>query len=126
MKMKYIVGALVIVAVGAGVYYLCKKNNHEDSDITRDEKVSKDEKLTEPINNKNVSSEDSIEKEIVLTEEKKAEMQESIMARHQETAIQMESSLKNILDETPSENVISENDDDLTEMDDALDKLLDD
>lgn len=124
MKMRYIIGALVIVAVGAGVYYLCKKNKNENSDIVRDEKVSKDEKTTD--NNTNVPSEDSIEKEIALTEEKKAEMQEAIMARHQEAAIQMESSLKNILDETPSEKVISENDDDLTEMDDALDKLLDD
>ena len=52
-------------------------------------------------------------------------MQESIVARHQEAAIQMENSLKNILDESSLGDVVSENDDDLTEMDDALDKLLD-
>lgn len=125
MKMKYIVGALVIVAVGAGVYYICKKSEDKENDTACDAKVSENDNISEPIAVNKDTSEDIIEKEIIITEEKKAEMQESIVARHQEAAIQMENSLKNILDESSLGDVASENDDDLTEMDDALDKLFD-
>lgn len=123
--MKYFLGTLVIVAVGAGVYYLCRKKSIKETETSTNQNKNKKADISEDFSRVAEGLNNNIEKEIEQTVEKKEGVHESIVTRHQEAAREMEKSLKNILDDTTQSDITSENEDDLSEIDDALDKLLD-
>lgn len=127
MNMKYVIGAMVCVGIGAGVaYYICTKDD-KDKVVARDE-----EKQSEHENNEKQSyyeqdaseaSEDMIVNAAENFQDNRADAVDSIKNRHEKAAEQMRESLNNIIN---TDNVFeTENTATLNSMLDDIDNLMD-
>lgn len=121
MKMKYILGTLAVVAVGVGVYYVVKNKNLYEKCNMKEYK-----NIKEPNDEPDIlfEQEKDMEEAIYHFSTDKSEAYDAMMERHKEAAEQMKQSLENIIDETEDETITSENEKDLEEMGEALDRLL--
>lgn len=122
MKMKYLIGAVCIIAVGAGIAYLClKRNNQNDGnqvgsgyDKDHDIKNSHSEELKS-------SFEDTVAADRALQAEKQDAVKD-IVERHSFAAEEMRKSLENITNEESVEE--TQNTEELDSILDDMDKLM--
>jgi hypothetical protein len=124
MKASTVVVILGVVAIGGyAVYKLWKASNGEPSADTETTNVMSDAPV-KPESKEKLKTEETLEVVVENLEAEKSDIQKDIVQRHEAAAKIMKESMEHILaEETP--NVSSENINDLNEIDDAIDKLLD-
>ena len=123
MKASTVVIILGVVALGGYAAYKLIKNKNEADVVNEDVTNVAQENLQ---NTKELEPyEKSVEDAVDNLKAKKANIQNDIVQRHEEAAKIMKDSMEHILaDETKT--VLSENINDFNDIDDSLDKLLDD
>lgn len=127
MNMKYVIGAIVCGAIGAGVaYYICTK---DDKAVSGD---NDNKKSSDYVENKNQSCynqdtsgdlEDVIVNAAENYQNNRTDAVDSIKIRHEKAAEQMRESLNNIIN--TDSGLVTENTEILNKMLDDIDNLLD-
>lgn len=131
MKLSYIISAVITVGGVAGIVYLIKKSDKEDNKTNNelDLKPLKSEKKynsTCSARKTQENNEADIDVDGAITEftGRKINAIGNIVDRRQDVAPIMQESLEHIVNENSLEEFKSENIEDLDNIDDALDKLL--
>jgi len=128
-----LLGGIIIVVIGASIYFLTKKREEDAQHTAKEHIISADsgeatiidgEIANHNSNGEELSNSDSLEMAIENLAGNKSEAQEVIKMRHQEAAKTMESAMDKIFDEGAGDNVVSENEETLKRMSDELDDLL--
>jgi hypothetical protein len=124
MRASTVFVILGVVAIGGyAIYKLGKTSAGEKSVDTKTANALLDTPV-KPESREKLKTEETQEDVVENFEKEKSDIQNDIVQRHEAAAKIMKASLENILsEETP--DVPSENIDDLNEIDDALDKMLD-
>jgi hypothetical protein len=125
MKASTVLVILGVAAIGGyAVYKLWKISNGEKSADTEITTNVMPDAPVKPESKEKLKAEETFEDVVENLEAEKSDIQNEIVQRHEAAAKIMKDSMEHILaEETP--NVPSENINDLNEIDDALDKLLD-
>ncbi len=121
MKMKFIIGAVCIIAVGAGIAYLCLKNNKQNDGKIVDDYDKDNDIKSAPSDVLKADFEETVVADRTLQAEKQ-DVSRDIIERHSLAAEEMRKSLENITNEESVEK--TQNTEGLENILDDMDKLM--
>lgn len=126
MKSKVIVILIGVAAVIGYTFY--KRAGKTNKSIEANDDISSKNDLEHKVSNnsvldKNNDELETVDKDFAEVQEVKIDIESSISERHEEAAMVMKDSINKILEDNTSE-VLSENEEDFEEIDDALANLM--
>ena len=126
MKSKVIVILIGVAAVIGYTFY--KRAGKTNKSIEANDDISSKNDIEYKVSNnsvldKNNDELETVDKDFAEVQEVKIDIESSISERHEEAAMVMKDSINKILEDNTSE-VLSENEEDLEEIDDALANLM--
>lgn len=126
MKSKVIVILIGVAAVIGYTFY--KRAGKTNKSIEANDDISSKNDLEHKVSNnsvldKNNDELETVDKDFAEVQEVKIDIESSISERHEEAAMVMKDSINKILEDNTSE-VLSENEEDFEEIDDAMANLM--
>lgn len=126
MKSKVIVILIGVAAVIGYTFY--KRAGKTNKSIEANDDISSKNDIEYKVSNnsvldKNNDELETVDKDFAEVQEVKIDIESSISERHEEAAMVMKDSINKILEDNTSE-VLSENEEDFEEIDDALANLM--